>query len=81
MPGGALQKLELSLLKQADGPFAGFRGATELAKVDLCIAELFGNARIPQLVERYFANEKVDNKNECLIKISYSAKFDPKNAT
>jgi hypothetical protein len=81
LPGGALQKLELTLFKQPDGPFAGFRGPTELAKVDLCIAELFGNARIPQLVERYYSNEKVDNKNEFLIKISYSAKFDPAEAT
>jgi hypothetical protein len=33
------------------------------------------------LVERFFSNEKVDHKNEFLIKISYSAKFDPTDAT
>jgi hypothetical protein len=49
--------------------------------VDLVIAELFGNARIPQLAERYYSNEKVDSNNEFLIKISYSAKFTPKHYT
>ena len=83
LPGGPLQRLQLTICKKPDGPFlAGWRAPTELAKVDLWIAELMRNMRVPQLVARHHnKTEKVENNFEFLIKISCSAKFDPAHAT
>jgi hypothetical protein len=53
----------------------------EFTTVKIYLAELFGNAKIAAIVDRYFTQETRSNDHTSSIKISYSSIFNPSKST
>lgn len=76
-----LDTIELKITRKEKALFGFKENDVEFMTVRIYLAELFGNAKIAAIVDRYYTNETVSNDHNSTIKISYSSKFHPTKYT